>query len=137
MSTYAKFETEIAVQPDDLGRDGQVRPARYLDYVLRARLEQGGRCYKMPIEAFTARGLGWFMVSAEIRFLLPLEVDDRVVVRTWMESFSKTGCGVAFELERRGDATRVSEGRCYYTLVTLADGRATPLPDDVKAIYSI
>ncbi len=137
MNIFSKFESELAVRPDDIDLYQHVHSTRYLDYVLAARFEQMDRYYKMPMQAFGALGLGWFMAAASIQFKRPLGWGDRMVVRTWIEHFTDTGCRVAFEIDKLPTGKRVCDGHCDYTLVTLATGRATPLPADMRAEYSI
>ena len=137
MNVYSKFETELMVRPDDIDLYQHVHSTRYLDYVLAARFDQMERCYGMPMSAFTARGLGWFMSSITVHFRRPLGLGDRMLVRCWIERFTETGCGLGFEIEKLPNRKRVCDGTCDYTLVTLSTGRATPLPDDIKAKYSI
>ena len=137
MNVYSKFETELAVRPDDIDLYQHVHSTRYLDYVLAARFEQMERCYRMPMQALGAMGLGWFMSAAAIQFKRPLGWGDRMTVRTWIEHFTETGCRVAFEIEKLPTGKRVCDGSCDYSLVTLATGRATPLPEEIRAKYSI
>jgi acyl-CoA thioester hydrolase/thioesterase-3 len=137
MNVYSRFETELSVRPDDIDLYQHVHSTRYLDYVLAARFDQMERHYGMSMQAFAARGLGWFMTAASIRYKRPLGLGDRMVVRCWIERFSETGCSLSFEIDRLPTGKRVCDGACEYTLVTLATGRATPLPEDVKAKYSI
>jgi YbgC/YbaW family acyl-CoA thioester hydrolase len=137
MDVYSRFETELAVRPDDIDLYQHVHSTRYLDYVLAARFDQMERCYGMPMQAFAERGLGWFMNAATIQFKRPLGWGDRMTVRTWIERFSDNGCRVAFEIDKLPAGKRVCDGHCDYTLVTLATGRATDLPADVRAKYSI
>ena len=137
MNVYSKFETELAVRPDDIDLYQHVHSTRYLDYVLAARFDQMERCYGMAMQAFAQRGLGWFMASATIHYRRPLGWGYRMIVRTWIDSFTESGCRVTFEIDKLPTAKRVCEGHCDYTLVTLATGRATPLPEDVRLRYSI
>jgi acyl-CoA thioester hydrolase/thioesterase-3 len=137
MNVYSKFETELSVRPDDIDLYQHVHSTRYLDYVLAARFEQMERCYQMPMQAFAAMGLGWFMSSATIHFKRPLGWGDRMVVRTWIQHFTATGCRVDFEIEKLPTGKRVCDGHCDYTLVTLATGRATELPAEIREKYSI
>jgi YbgC/YbaW family acyl-CoA thioester hydrolase len=137
MNVYSKFETELTVRPDDIDLYQHVHSTRYLDYVLAARFDQMERCYGMSMQAFSDRGLGWFMASAKMQFKRPLGTGDQMVVRCWIESFTETGCTLAFEIDKLPGRKRVFDGTCGYTLVTLATGRATPLPQDIKAKYSI
>lgn len=137
MSAFSKFETELAVRPDDIDLYQHVHSTRYLDYVLAARFEQMERNYGMGMQEFARRGLGWFMHAANIRFKRPLGWGDRMIVRCWIEVMTETGCRVAFEIDKLPVRKRVCDGACEYTLVTLATGRATPIPEDVKQKYCI
>ena len=137
IDVYAKFETELAVRPDDIDLYQHVHSTRYLDYVLAARFDQMERCYGMSMQAFSERGLGWFMAAATINFKRPLGLGDRMVVRCWIERFSECGCRLGFEIDKLPTRKRSADGSCDYTLVTLATGRSTPLPEDVQSKYSI
>jgi YbgC/YbaW family acyl-CoA thioester hydrolase len=137
INVYSRFETELSVRPDDIDLYQHVHSTRYLDYVLAARFDQMERCYGMSMQEFGARGLGWFMAAASINFKRPLGLGDRMVVRCWIERFTETGCRLSFEIDKRPNGKRVCDGTCDYTLVTLATGRSTLLPEDVRAKYSI
>ena len=137
MNVYTKFETELAVRPDDIDLYQHVHSTRYLDYVLAARFEQMEKNYGMGMQEFARRGLGWFMHAANIHYKRPLGWGDRMLVRCWIDHIAETGCRVQFEIEKLPLKKRVCEGYCDYTLVTLATGRATPIPVDVKLKYSI
>ncbi|MBS0630801.1 MAG: thioesterase family protein, partial [Verrucomicrobia bacterium] len=75
--------------------------------------------------------------AAAIQYKRPLGWGDRMVVRTWIVHFTETGCRVAFEIVKLPTRKRVCDGHCDYTLVTLENGRSTPIPEDVRARYSI
>ena len=137
MNVFSKFETELAVRPDDIDLYQHVHSTRYLDYVLAARFDQMDRCYHLPMTAFTAMGLGWYMAAAALQFKRPLGLGDRLVVRTWIEHFTETGCRVSFEIEKLPTGKRVCDGHCDYSLVTLQTGRATCLPEEIRAKYSV
>jgi len=137
VSLYARFETELAVRPDDIDLYQHVHSTRYLDYVLAARFDQMERCYGMGMKAFADRGLGWFMKSATINYRRPLGWGDRMIVRTWIAEMFNDGVRVGFEIERADNKKRVCDGATDYTLVSLQTGRATPIPDDVRAKYGI
>jgi acyl-CoA thioester hydrolase/thioesterase-3 len=77
------------------------------------------------------------MNAATIQFKRPLGWGDRMIVRCWVVSITEAGCRVAFEIDKQPTGKRVCDGHCDYTLVTLATGRATPIPEDVRAKYSI
>ena len=137
MNVYSKFETELAVRPDDIDLYQHVHSTRYLDYVLAARFDQMERCYGMSMQDFANLGYGWFMTTAHIQYKRPLGWGDRMTVRCWIDHFTENGCRVAFEIEKIPTGKRICDGWCDYVLVTLATGRATPLPKDIKTKYSI
>ncbi|MBI5382084.1 MAG: acyl-CoA thioesterase [Opitutae bacterium] len=137
MNVFTKFETELAVRPDDIDLYQHVHSTRYLDYVLAARFDQMERCYGMPIQEFARSGLGWYLTATTVQFRRPLGLGDRMIVRTWIDSFTATGCRVQFEIDRLDTRKRSCDGQCDYVLVTLATGRATEIPDEVRAKYSI
>lgn len=136
-NVYSKFETELAVRPDDIDLYQHVHSTRYLDYVLAARFIQMERDYGMSMEAFAARGLGWFMTSSSVNYKRPLGLGDHMVVRCWIEHFTLRGCRVAFEIERLPQRKRSCDGFCDYALIELASNRAVPIPEDIRASYSI
>ncbi|GAB1489765.1 acyl-CoA thioesterase [Opitutaceae bacterium] len=137
MNMYSRFETELAVRPDDIDLYQHVHSTRYLDYVFAARFDQMERCYGMGMGEFARQGLGWFTTSATIHYRRPLGLGDRMVVRTWIEAFTESGCRVGFEIDRLATAKRSCEGHCDHVLVTLSTGRAIALPDEIRQRYAI
>ena len=136
-SVYARFETEMQVRPDDIDLFQHVHSSRYMDYVLAARYEQMARCYGMPWEEFIRQGLGWYLTGTTMDFLRPLGLGDRFVVRTWIEEFFDDGVRVRFEIEKQVTGKRCVNGHAEYKLINLATSRAVPIPQAVRARYSI
>jgi YbgC/YbaW family acyl-CoA thioester hydrolase len=101
VNVYSKFETELSVRPDDIDLYQHVHSTRYLDYVLAARFIQMERDYGMSMQAFAARGFGWFMTAASIQYKRPLGLGDKMLVRCWIDHFTDTGCRVSFEIEKQ------------------------------------
>jgi acyl-CoA thioesterase FadM len=59
-----------------------------------------------------------------------------MIGRWWKEDFVDGVCA-GFEIERRENRKRVCDGHSGYALVTLAEGRATPRPDDIRGRFAI
>ena len=133
----SKFETELQVRPDDIDMNRHVHGSRYFDYVLAARYEQMERCYKMPMEEFTALGFAWFTRTAHIEYKRPLIIGEYFIVRTWVEEIAKETVKVEFQLLKKQTGKLASEGWCLYTLVSAATGRAEAIPDWIAAKYAI
>ena len=133
------FETELQVRPDDIDMNRHVHASRYHDYVLAARYDQMARCYQMSMEEFTQAGYGWFVKTAHLDYKRPLVMGDRFVVRTWVDEIRGSEVKVRFQILRRvRERLKIScEGWFDYTLVSLQDGRAEPIPDHVLAKYAI
>ena len=78
----------LKIHDGDAGSTGRhdmnrhVHSSRYLDYVLAARFDQMERCYKMSMQAFMARGLGWVIKTSHIEFIRPLQLGDHFSVTT-------------------------------------------------------
>jgi acyl-CoA thioesterase FadM len=136
-SVYARFETEMQVRPDDIDMFNHVHSSRYMDYVLAARYEQMARCYKMSWEDFIKLGLGWFLVSTQMNFKRPLGIGEHFVVRTWVAEFRKDGVKIGFEIDKKDSGKRSCDGWADYTLIKLSTSRATAIPEDIKARYTI
>lgn len=134
-----KFETELIVRPDDIDMNQHVHASRYQDYVLAARYDQMARCYKMSMEEFYKAGLGWYVKAAHLDYKRSLVMGDQMLVRTWVESISGSLIRVQFEIHRRaGECLKIAcDGWFDYSMVSLATGRAEPIPDWIVAKYSV
>jgi len=134
---FSRFETELEVRPDDLDMFQHVHASRYQDYVLAARFEQMKRCYKMSMEEFLARGLGWFVQTAHLEYKRQLGLGEEFIVRTWVQEILSTGVRVDFEILKKPTRKSACSGYFSYALIDLATRRAIPVPPDVLEKYSI
>jgi YbgC/YbaW family acyl-CoA thioester hydrolase len=132
-----KFETELAVRPDDIDMNQHVHASRYYDYVLAARYDQMGRCYKMSLEEFVQAGFAWFVRTAHLEYKRPLGLGDWLVVRTWVEEMRKDGVRVQFEIIKKATGKLACDGYFDYTMVRIDTGRAEPIPEWIAAKYAI
>lgn len=132
-----RFTTELQVRPDDIDMFQHVHSSRYVDYVLAARFDQMGRCYGMAMEEFLAQGLAWFQRSAHLEFKRPLRLGERFTVTTWIEGMQSDTVRVDFEIRRLDGNKLCCDGHCHYTLVNVATGRATPIPESIASRYAI
>ena len=122
---YSKFTTEMQVRPDDIDMNRHVHSSRYLDYFLAARFDQMERCYKMSMQAFMERGLGWVIKTSHIEFVRPLQLGDHFSVTTCISEIFERGVHVEFEMNRKDNNKLCSKGyfKCY--LIDTNTGRAT------------
>ena len=137
MNNFSKFESILTVRPDDIDMNNHVHFSRYLDYVLAARYDQMGRCYKMSMDEFIAMGLGWVVKSCTIEYKRPLTLGDSIIVRTCMQEVGGTEASVKFEIIKKESGKLSAEGTFLYTLVNLKTGRTEKIPPEVIEKYSV
>ncbi|MCC6232815.1 MAG: acyl-CoA thioesterase [Verrucomicrobiales bacterium] len=133
----SRFVSELQVRPDDIDLFQHVHSSKYLDYVLAARFDQMTRCYGMGMEEFLKIGLGWYQRSVQMEFKRPLRLGEHFTVTTWIEAMDTDTVRVEFEIRRALNQKICCDGRCDYTLVNLATGRAEPIPDWIAEKYAV
>ena len=132
-----RFETALQVRPDDIDMNQHVHGSRYFDYVLAARYDQMGRCYKMSMEEFLRSGFDWFVRTAQLDYKRPLGLGDYFIVRTWVEKIVRDGVQVNFEILKKANGRLSCDGCFHYSMVNLKTGRAEAIPEWILAKYAI
>lgn len=132
-----RFETDIAVRPDDIDMNQHVHNSRYFDYVLAARYDQMARCYRMSMEEFIAAGYGWVVRAAHIEFKRPLVMGDTARVTTWVDDVAKQSVKVHFQIHKTATGKLASDGYFDYTMVNLQTGRGETIPRWIVEKYAI
>ena len=133
---FKKFESEITVRPDDIDMNNHVHTSRYFDYYLFARYDQMERCYGLPMEKFLENGWTWYVKTCQIEFKRPLLMGERVIVRTWLESFEKSEARVRFQIIKKQTDKVAAEGMVLNTMINIANGRPQMIPEWVIAQYT-
>lgn len=132
---YKRFDTELIVRPDDIDMNNHVHGSRYLDYVLFARYDQMGRCYGMPMEEFIKSGRNWYQKIFHIEFKRAVTLADRIIVRTWLDSFNKADVKVGFQMFKKEMMKVAAEGYFVSTMINVQSGRAIPIPETIIQHY--
>src|SRR4051794_26508395 len=114
-----------------------VHASRYQEYVLAARFEQMKRCYKMSMEEFLARGLGWWVQIAHLEYKRPLGLGESFMVKTWVHEVLENGVRVDFEISKLPNRKVSCAGYFTYALIDLKTRRAISVPADVLEKYTI
>ena len=127
----------MTVRPSDIDYNGHVHQSAYLDYLLFARVDQMQRCYKMPIEEFFKRGLSWATKSISIDYLKSLYMNERFIVRTWIEALGDRSVKVCFHILKAKSGAVAAEGESTYVLVDAKSGKPAAIPEDIKEKFSI
>ena len=135
--SYSTFTSEVLIRPDDIDVNNHVHFSKYLDLVLAARYEQMTRDYKMSMDEFVKRGLGWVVSTCFVQYKRPLILGDIAIVKTAIAEVGTTTAKVRFEILRKSTGKLSADGYFEYTLINLKSGRAERLPEEVVHKYSI
>ena len=125
-------ETLIDVRMPDLDSFGHVNHAVFLTYLEHARFEalkEAGFAWRVLAE----RDWQIFVVRAEVEYLSEATREDRLLVRTWADSFRRTSMILAQEIVRADEPdTLVTRSRV--TAVWIGPNRRPMrVPEEVRA----
>jgi len=125
-------KTVIDVRSSELDSFGHVNHAVFLTYLEHARFEamqQAGFSWDVLDE----RGWTIFVVRCEVDYVSEAKRGDRLIVRTWMDSFRRTSMKFAQEIVRSDDPT-VLVTRSLVTAVWIGTNRRPMrVPDTVRS----
>jgi acyl-CoA thioester hydrolase/thioesterase-3 len=133
---YKRFDSELLVRPDDIDMNNHLHASKYLDYVLAARYDQMGRCYGMPMEEFLMKGMNWYQKAFHIEFKREINLTDRVIVQTWLDSFEKADVKVGFQIFKKEPRKVAAEGYFISTMIDMKSGRALAIPQEIIEHYT-
>jgi acyl-CoA thioester hydrolase/thioesterase-3 len=134
---YTAFETEITIRPDDIDLNNHVHNTKYLDYVLAARYQQMQQNYKMSMNEFHELQFNWVISTTHIEYKHALKLEDKIIVRTQVDSISGAQCKVNFSIIIREKNITAAEGYIIYTMISLKSGRPVRIPQEIIKRYSI
>jgi acyl-CoA thioester hydrolase/thioesterase-3 len=134
---YSAFETEVRIRPDDIDLNNHVHNTKYLDYVLAARYDQMINNYKMSMDEFWKLGYNWVVSITYIEYKRALTLEDRILVRTQVDSVNGAQCRVNFWILKKENRKAAAEGYLIYTMISTTSGRPVRVPDEVIERYSV
>ncbi|MCH8325615.1 MAG: acyl-CoA thioesterase [Bacteroidetes bacterium] len=131
------FESEIAIRPDDIDLNNHVHNTKYIDYVLAARYDQMINEYKMSMKNFEELGYNWIVSITYIEYKRALNLNDKILVRTQMDSVKGAQCKVNFWIVKKENNKIAALGYLTYTMISLKSGRPVRVPEEIIKKYSI
>ncbi len=120
--------TEIQIRFSDLDCYGHVNNAVYLSYLEAARVD-------LIQELFTrdmARGIQYLLIRADLKYIHPIVLTDRVLVRCWFEDVGKVRFKAAYEVHN-GEGLVFATGYTEHALFDAEKQRPIRLAEDWKA----
>jgi acyl-CoA thioester hydrolase len=123
--------TPIEVRTSELDSFGHVNHAVHLNYFEHARfqaLKEAGFSW----EVLDERGWAIYVVRVEVDYLAEVVREDRLLIRTWADSFRRTSMILHQEMVRVGDPM-VSVAQARVTAVWIGPGqKPMRVPADVR-----
>ncbi len=135
--TYSKFTTDLTVRPDDIDMFNHVHNSKYFDYVLAARYSQMSVFYKMPMERFLEKGLGWVVKTAYVDYKRALGLGDEFSVTTGITEMRSNGCKVNFSIVNKKTKKICCDGWFDYVMIDIKTGRSMKVDQETIDNYSI
>lgn len=124
-------DTRIEVRTSELDSFGHVNHAVYLTYFEHARFEALNRA-GFSWSVLEERGWAIFVVRVEVDYLAEAKREDRLLIRTWAESFRRTSMVLVQEMTR-DDGSGVLVSRARVTAVWIGPNRKPMrVPEDVR-----
>lgn len=134
---YSTFETEIVIRPDDIDMNNHVHNSKYLDYVLAARYDQMIKDYKFSMDDFHKLGYNWVVSNVNIDYKRALKLTDKIIVKTWFDSYSGAQCKVNFRIEKKENKKVAADGYIIYTMISIDTGKPVRIPEELARHYTI
>jgi len=121
-----EFIVEIPVQYRDLDPQGHVNNAVYASYLETARVD-----YLEAMSDIAAEDISFVIANLEISYERPMTKEDDPTVALWVSHLGDSSCTMEYEIRVDGTVTATADTTMVH--VDPETGRATPLPDDLRA----
>ena len=134
---HSIFESEIVIRPDDIDMNAHVHNTKYLDFVLAARYDQMQKDYKMSMSEFHKLDYNWVVSATYIEYKRALKLNDRIVVKTQVDSVNGAQTKVKFWIVKKDSNKVAAEGYLLYTMISKNTGKPVRIPEEIIKKYSV
>ena len=123
----------ISVQPADIDGQNHVNNTVYLRWVQDVATAH----WKSLAGADAQETIGWVVIRHEIDYKSPANLDDQIVLRTWVGEASRLKFERFTEILRQADRQLLSKARTLWVPIDSTTGKPTRVSPDVRARFSI
>ncbi len=131
MSHVHRFQTRVYYEDTDAA--GIVYYANYLKFAERARTEILRDAGIVQRDVAAKSGVAFAVKSVSVDYHAPARLDDALIVETTILDIGGATAEGEQLVRRAENGTKLATIRVRLACIRLADGRATRLPDDVRA----
>lgn len=127
---------ELKVRSYELDAYGHVNHAVFLNYFEQARVEYLEQ-KNMSFKSLWREGFVFIIVRAEVDYLKPLTVSDRIAIVGEIEKVGHTSVTIRQEMFKLPENDLVSRGRFVAVFVDRASGQPLPIPESFQRAFVI
>jgi acyl-CoA thioester hydrolase len=132
----AIFEHLITVTADQIDRLGHVNNLVYLAWMQAAALAHSS-AQGWPVERYEQQQLAWVVRSHQIKYLRPALLEDRVLVRTWVEGMKRASSVRRYKIVRAVDGELLASASTEWAFVDLASSTLKRIPPEVWQAFEL
>lgn len=130
------FTREITVAGPDIDVQGHVNNLRYLQWMQDVAVAHSA-AQGWPMQRYAAAGVGWVVRSHSITYKRPAFLGETLTVCTWIAGFSPRSSPRRYLFWRAADRCVLAEAETMWVFVSLATGRPTKVPDELRDAWEI
>lgn len=125
--------TVLAEEIDALGHANNVAYVAWMQAAAIAHSEAQG----WPGSRYRQLGRGWVVRAHHIEYLLPAELGDQIVVRTWVASMNKATSVRRYRILRPEDGALLATAETRWAFINYATGQPARIPPEVAQAFTV
>jgi len=129
------YTGQYDVRFSDLDPYGHVNAKHYLDIVTSTRLQYSERNLGIPMLEIARRGVGFFMVSCQQRFLKPIVGMATVKANSYVEETRGASFSVVFQITSLDETILYCDGLLEFAVVDFQTQKPILTPDWVHRLF--
>ncbi len=130
------FTRDITIAAPDIDVQGHVNNLRYLAWMQDVAVAHSA-AQGWSMQRYVAEGSGWVVRSHAITYKRPAFLGEAITACTWISGFSARSTPRRYLFWRAADRVVLAEAETVWVYVTLATGRPTRVPDELRAAFEI
>jgi acyl-CoA thioester hydrolase len=126
------FEMTVPVLPGDIDEQKHVNNTVYLRWVQDVATAH----WRARASSEAQAAIGWVVLRHEIDYQTPANLDDEIVLSTWVGKATRLTFERFTEIRRKSDRQLLSQARTLWCPVDARTGRPTRVSAEVRARFS-
>ena len=132
----ALFEYHLVVRPEEIDELGHANNVAYVAWLQAAAVAHSA-AQGWPGERYRDLGLGWVVRSHTIEYLQSAQVDDPVVIETWVATMKKVTSLRRYRILRESDRALLARAETNWAFVNYASGKPTRVPPEIAWAFQV